>query len=331
MGGAKQPHITASFGAEIRPKARLRILENLMTDRFHDSALGLLSTTFFASPTPPAPVTTSQPELQVVNYNQNQVEAIYDLTNRITLRGGWRRVWGDATVAASILSPFGQLATGNLNRNVALAGVTVRPWDKLRVHVDYEGASSDRVYFHTSLNDYQKGRVRAQYQATPSLNFTANFLVLTNRNPAPTVNWGFNTRDNSLAVYWTPNNSKRFSLVGEYDRATIYSTIYYLSVPFLTQAVSTYRDNAHIATATVNLALPAYAGQTPTVAFGGSLLISSGSRPTTYYQPLARLSLPLSKHVAWKTEWRWYGLGEAFYLYEGFRVHTLTTGLHLTR
>jgi hypothetical protein len=209
--------------------------------------------------------------------------------------------------------------------------VTARPWNKLRVHVDYEGASSDLVYFRTSLNDYQKGRVRAQYQATPSLNFTANFLVLSNRNPAPSVNFDYLDRQNSLAVYWTPNNSKRFSLVGEYDRATIHSTIYYLSLPFLNTAVSSYRDNAHIATATVNLALPAYAGQTPTLAFGGSLLISSGSRPTTYYQPLARVSLPLRKNVAWRTEWRWYGLGETFYIYEGFRAHTLTTGLHLTR
>jgi len=61
------------------------------------------------------------------------------------------------------------------------------------------------------------------------------------------------------------------------------------------------------------------------------LFISSGSRPTRYYQPLARLSVPFSKKVSWKTEWRWYGLGEEFYLYEGFRTHTVTTGLRLTR
>jgi hypothetical protein len=331
-GAAKQPHVTSSVGAEIRRFRHLRIIENLLTDRFHDAGIGFLSTYYLGNPAaPPSPQTSSEPGYQAVNYNQNQVDAIYDLTGRITLRGGWRHVWGDATVTASGLSPTGPFASGQLSRNVALAGATFRPWEKLRVNLDYEGASSDYVYFRTSLNDYQKARVRAQFQATPSLAFTANFRVLSNQNPAAGVRLDFLSRDNSLAVYWTPDNGKRYSFVGEYDRATVRSDIIYLSLPFLNPAVSSYRDNAHIASATVNLALPVYAGLTPTVAIGGSLFISSGSRPTTYYQPLARLSIPLNKRVSWKTEWRWYGLGEAFYLYEGFRAHTLITGLRLTR
>lgn len=329
-GAAKQPHVTSSAGAEIRPLRRLRIIESWMTDRFHDSALGILSTIYFASPAVLA-ATTTNPETQIVDYNQNEVNAIYDLTNRVTLRAGYRHVWGNATVAGGVLSETGPFATGNLDRNVALAGATFRPWDRLRLHLDYEGASSDEVYFRTSLNDYQKGRARAQYQATSSLAFTANFFVLSNRNPAPQVNYDVLSRDNSLAVYWTPHNSKRFSLVGEYDRATMRSDINYLSLPFLNSAVSSYRDNAHIVSSSINMTLPAYSGLSPALTFGGSVFVSSGSRPTTYYQPLAGLSVPFTKHVAWKTEWRWYGLGEAFYMYEGFRAHTLTTGLHLTR
>jgi hypothetical protein len=330
-GAAKQPHVTSNVGAEIRRFRRLRIIENFWTDRFHDAAIGFLLTGFTGNPSIPSPQNSSQPGYQVVNYNQNQVDAIYDLTSRISLRGGWRRVWGDAIVMASTLSQTGPLASGQLSRNVALAGATFRPWEKLRVNLDYEGASSDDVYFRTSLNDYQKGRARAQFQATPSLTFAANFWVLSNRNPATGVNLDFLGRSNSLSVYWNPGNGKRFSLVGEYDRATIRNDIIYLSLPFLNPAISSYRDNAHIASAIVNLALPAYSGLTPTVTVGGSLFISSGSRPTTYYQPLGRVSIPLNKHVSWRSEWRWYGLGEAFYLYEGFRAHTLTTGLHLTR
>ena len=37
--------------------------------------------------------------------------------------------------------------------------------------------------------------------------------------------------------------------------------------------------------------------------FGGSLFVSSGSRPTRYYEPLARLSVPMGNHVSWNTEW----------------------------
>ena len=59
--------------------------------------------------------------------------------------------------------------------------------------------------------------------------------------------------------------------------------------------------------------------------------ISSGSRPTSYYQPVVKLWVPLGKHVAWFSNWEYYGYGEAFYLYEGFRTNLVTTGLRLTR
>ena len=47
-------------------------------------------------------------------------------------------------------------------------------------------------------------------------------------------------------------------------------------------------------------------------------------------QPLGKVWLPLYKHVGWFGEWRYYGYGEAFYLYEGFRAHLVTTGLRFT-
>jgi hypothetical protein len=64
---------------------------------------------------------------------------------------------------------------------------------------------------------------------------------------------------------------------------------------------------------------------------GGSLFVSSLSRPTRFYEPLTRLSIPLKKNISWNTEWRWYGMGEPFYLYEGFRTHVFTTGLRISR
>lgn len=69
----------------------------------------------------------------------------------------------------------------------------------------------------------------------------------------------------------------------------------------------------------------------PKLTAGGSFFISSGSNPSNYYQPIAKLLLPLGKNVNWFTEWRYYGYGEAFYLYEGFRAHLVTTGLRFTR
>jgi len=172
-------------------------------------------------------------------------------------------------------------------------------------------------------------RARARYQLASTLALQASFSLLNNQNPTPGILYDFLSRQNSLTASWTP--SKRVSILGEYTRSTLRSNISYLEPEVLTPEMSLYRDNAHSASALIDLALPGYAKLTPRLAFGGSLFISSGSRPTTYYQPLARLSVPLLKSLVWKSEYRYYGYGEAFYQYEGFRAHILETGVTISR
>jgi hypothetical protein len=94
---------------------------------------------------------------------------------------------------------------------------------------------------------------------------------------------------------------------------------------------SIYRDNAHTATALFNVTLPPRSGFAPKITAGGSFFLSSGSRPSSYYQPIATLRLPIGKNLYWFAEWRYYGYGEAFYLYEGFRANLVTTGLRFMR
>jgi hypothetical protein len=94
---------------------------------------------------------------------------------------------------------------------------------------------------------------------------------------------------------------------------------------------SFYRDNAHSATSVVDFNLPAMNGGKPKLSLGGSLFLSAGTRPTSYYEPLGRFSIPLHKTVQWFAEWRYYGLAETFYAYEGFRTHLFTTGLRISR
>ncbi len=154
----------------------------------------------------------------------------------------------------------------------------------------------------------------------------ANFQVLNNQNPATDIRYDFQSRTNSLAAYWTPPAAKRVTFMGEYDRSTLRSDILYLGL-FLAPMTSSYRDNAHTATTAVDIAGPKQSKLT----FGGSFFISSGSRPTRYYQPLARLLFPVYKHVYWNTEWQWFGFNEQFYYYEPFRVHIFQTGLRVTR
>jgi len=325
-------HTLVSAGAEIRPFKRLKIIDSFSTNRYNETGAGALTEQILFSKVATFPALVSALSTQqAVTNNRQQVEAILDVTKKITLRGGYRYEWGDATVRAGTLDQSGSLALGALKRNVGLAGATIRPWQKLSLNVDYEGASTDQNYFRTSLYNYQKVRARAKYQASASLWFQANFGLLDNQNPTAGIQYDFRSRDNSLAAFWTPGGGKRISVMAEYDRSTLYSHIDFLLLPFFAPTVSNYKENAHTATSTIDIVLPKVAGIAPKLSAGGSLFVSSGSRASRYYQPLGRLSLPLQKHVQWNTEWRWYGFGEQLYLYEGFRAHIFMTGLRLSR
>ncbi len=325
-------HTLGNAGMEIRPFNRLRIIDTFSSNRYSETGIGALTEQILFTPAATYPALVSALNTpQTVTNNREQIEAIFDLTKKITLRGGYRYEWGDATVRAGNLSQSGPLAFGALKRNVGLAGATIRPWQKLSVNLDYEGASTDQNYFRTSLYNYRKVRARARYQLASSLFLQANFALLDNQNPTAGIQNDFRSRDNSLAAFWTPNSGKRFSIMAEYDRSTLYSNIDFLLLPFLTPTLSAYKENAHTATSMIDVVLPSVGGIAPKLSAGGSLFVSAGSRATRYYQPLGRLSIPLQKHVQWNTEWRWFGYGEQIYQYEGFRTHMLMTGFKLIK
>lgn len=325
-GNVIQPHTSGNGGAEFQWK-RIRILEALNIDRFHDSGFGLFSPQVYQNflTSPAAALNT----FQQVSSTELQTDVMVDIGRGITLRGGYRYTTGDVTVRAGNLSQTGPLEVSHLDRNAGLAGFTYRPFQRLSINGDYEGASSDHVYYRTSLNEYQRGRLNAKIQLTGSLLLQARFRVLDNQNPAPDIQFDYRSRNNGAAIYWTPDGGKRVSLTGEYDRATVRSDIRYIDLPFFTVATSSYRDNAHQATAAMDIVLPRLTGAKLTA--GGSLFISHGSRPTHNYEPLARLSIPLHKNVIWNSEWQYYGFGEQFYYFEGFGTHIFMTGLRLTR
>lgn len=326
-GAANQPHTTGTAGFELRPLKHLRIIQNWMTDRFHDAAFSMLTVTPLT--VAGGGISTFNP-LQIVNYNQEQVDVLYDIGSKLTLHGGYRYVWGDATTPATpYLNAAGGEEQGQLKRNIALAGVNFRASEKLTFNLDYEDGVSDAIYFRDSLNDYEKGRARARYRLLASLMLQANVSLLKNSNPAPSIEYALLSRNNSLAVFWTPKGGKRFTVTGEYDRATMHSTIIYLNLPFFNPTISDYRDNEHSVTGLVDVVLPGpVAGK---LSMGGSMLLSNGSNTTRYYQPLARLSFPIGKHLAWNTVWQYYGYQEYFYLLQGFRANTFMTGMKFIR
>jgi hypothetical protein len=283
---ANLPHTSGSLGVEVRPFRRVRVIESWLTDRLHNAASSRASQVLT-----PAPAVTPQLPLQnsrlVSNYNQEQIDLFLDLSRKLTLRGGYRYVWGEASTL--VLPVTGLLVpdSAQLRRTVGIGGFVFRPNQKLLVSGDVEAATGDQY-------DYL-------------------------------------ARQSSVSFLWAPKGGKRFTLQGDYTRATVRSDISYLVPQALQAARSFYRDNAHLGSAILDIALPGYRKLAPKLSLGGSLLISSGSRPTSYYQPLGKLVVPISARVAWVSDWRYYGFGETFYAYEGFRTHLITTGLRLTR
>jgi hypothetical protein len=318
---AKLPHTTGSASAEIRPLSRVRILESWITDRQHNAATDSVIGTF------PALLSAGL----ALNYNQEETDVFFSLSPKVILRGGYRYVWGDGDNFILPASGLYSVENGKLRRSVALFGATVRAGQKLSLHADAEAATSTGAYFTTSLYNYQKVRVQARYQLLSTLNVSAAVTYLANKNPLAYMHYSDNVAQESLSLEWLPASAKRWSFLGTYERSAIHSNIDYLIPSTLGPAASLYGENSHSITALWSANIPLPSGLTAKLSAGGSAFLSSGTSPTTYYQPLVRATVPLSHHVSWYGEWRYYGLGETFFLYESFRTHLFTTGLRFTR
>jgi len=328
---SKMPHTTGSLGGEIRPFKHIRLTESWLTDRMHDAGNATVNQTLV--PVGGAQTTAALLASTLVsNYNQTEANLYVELTPQLTLRGGYRYVWGQADDA---IYPISGGLTGpelaKLRRNVGLGGVVFRPNQKLTVTAEMEVAESGGVYFNTSLYNYQKVRTQARYQIRNSLRLSLDFTLLNNQNPTAGINYSYKSNNEAATLFWTPNSGKFVTFQASYGFSSLRSDILFLTPQTLAQGTSDYHENAHTATALFNFNLGHVGVFAPKLTAGGSIFTSHGTRPTSYYQPTAKLWLPLSKHSQAFAEWWYYGYGEAFNPYEGFRTHIASMGLRYTR
>ncbi|MBK5294651.1 MAG: hypothetical protein JJE04_23590 [Acidobacteriia bacterium] len=323
---AKMPRSAASAGVELRVHRRLRILEAWSTDRFHNAGSALLAEQFLFAGAPAQTQQSFTITRLAMNYNRQQADLLFDLTSKLTLRGGHRYEWGNASVPPSFLTT--EQGTGQIRRHVGIAGLSYRPATSLSANIDYEGSPGDRSYFRTSLQNYHRLRARLRWRAHTSLTLGASFSMLDNRNPSKGIDYELHSRSTSATLEWRPREARRFSILGEYARSTLLSDIQFLAPQNLQPVQSLYRDNAHTATALLRVA-PSKGKFNPYAELGGALFVSSGSRPTDYWQPLGRLHCPVTKSVTLYAEWRWYGMSQPLFVMEGFRTHQLIIGLRL--
>jgi hypothetical protein len=327
---AKMPHTTGNAGAEIRLRHKIRVTQSWLTDRLDNAGSAASSNNVFGTSGSLQTLALLTSQLST-SYNKVQTDVFWEVYSHLTLHAGYRYEWGDAS--QRILPPEGLASADDvdLRRNVVLGGFTFQPWQKLTITGEAEGAPDDQAYFRTSLHNYQKARAQVRYRAAPGITVSGDFNLLNNQNPAPDVRGDYLARQASISLLWSPNGGKRFDVLGSYTRTTLRSDILILQPQDLRPQESIYNENAHTATALCNLKLPHARGFAPKITAGGSLFISSGSRPTRYYQPTATVWLPAWKDLKGFAEWRYYGFGEPFYPYEDFHAHTITIGVRVMR
>jgi len=333
-GEAKQPHTTGSLTAELRPLGWLRLRESWSTNRFHNASSSLLSETLLEA------ALTSRLELLsadrlIYNYNRQQVEVFVAPVRWWTVRAGHRYEWGDAQVRAPSLSLTGLPGQGQLRRHVGLLGLSFRSGAGLRATLDYEGAATEKSYFRTSLHDYQKVRVQGQWSARPSFRIAGQFRFLDNEKRAetlvPAVAYDQRFLASTLSLEWRPWGSQQITVLGDYTRYALRASMLLATPGTLAPATYLHRENAHLASSWIEVRFPTGSQViTPELQLGGSLYRDAGSRPARFYQPFLRFLVPVHARVAAFGEWRYYGLGQAFYELESFRVHHLLAGLRLT-
>ncbi len=320
---AAQPHMTGNAGFELRPHHRVRVIESI-----HDRPAAHGGAVDSITGTPPPQQTVGIDRLNM-NYNQNIVEVLFDVTKRLTLRGGDKYMWGDSLVRApELASDLRLYDTGNLSINAALAGFTYRITSKFSLYGDAEIARGSSVYFATSLRNYNRATIRGTYNLRESLQFTFNYVYFNNDNPSAEHDFQFEGQTGTIGVQWSPRKSKYFRIVGEYARVNYWTNTTYYVPQTLQLATSAYNEVGNSANALVDVRFWNSA-RAPRLAFGGALWYSSGTRSSQYYQPMARFTAPIVRHVDVNAEWRWYSLAEPQFAYEDFHQNQALVSIRL--
>lgn len=302
---SRQPHSSGNVTAEVRPHQRVRIMESLFTDRFHNA---------------------STYDRLVWNQSQQQLDVMVEASRWLTLRGGHRYTWGDGSSRGALFSLSG-FSAGHLKRHTWTGGGILRIRPRFTLYGDLEAGRSSEILFRTGLGDFEKFRVRAKYDVTANLNLQINFTSLDNHNPPNLGQFDLKQRQAAAAIQWLPRGGKRVKLIGEYARSSMRSVIDYTVPQLLTREISQFVDNGHTISAFVDVHLP----KETTLSAGGASYQSSGSRPSHFHQPQVRLTIPVHKRVHLLAEYRWFSFSQPFYRVELFRTHQFLAGIRLLR
>ncbi len=328
---ADRPHILGNLSVEFRPVDRVRVLESLVTDRFHIAsssslARSLTGTRPLIGPADPGNTfnnNVADSNRFAVNLNQNQLESVVDLTSRISVRGGYRYVWSD-TQLRSLIS--GDEQAVSMSRHVGLAGFGFRLQRKADLSLDFEAGEGNRVYSPTDVLDYRKVRLRGRYRPWDVLTVSGALFLMDHKNARPDLDYDFRNHGYTLSVSLAPAGGKRISANLDYSRSDLTSDILFIIPQLFASDRSLYIEDSQYGNFSLDLGIV----RGVRLSLGYGVLSTTGSRSLNYHQPQAGLVIPLSRRVAWTTDWRYYGYNEKGLAVQDFHNHLITAGLRLS-
>jgi hypothetical protein len=317
-------------GWEIRPYRRVRILQSVLTDQMKDTGSATQNESILA---PAASVSKTLLALDSsLNYHSSQAETniLYDAGHGITIRGGYRYVWGKANDAVLPADGLITLQKDGLRRQVEMGTLSWHPNTRIFLSGEAEIGQSGSTYFRNSLYDYQRIRAMGRFLFWKHWQVSGDFRIMNNHNPLAGVSYKYLTHQESLTVVYTPR-SKTINVDATWEHCGYHSLVTFLVPQMLTPSDSVFNENCHRISGMLNANVKGYRKQTITLEAGGAAVITSGTNPTSYYQPVAKFTAPITKSVAFFGEWRYYGFGELFFQYQSFRAHLMTIGLRYSR
>lgn len=323
---ASRPRPSANWSTELRITQRLRIVQSFYTDRFHLAGSAAIHQLLNVSPELNVDG-ASNPRL-ALRYSQNQTDLIFEPERRVSIRAGHRYAWGEAMTTAPEFDlrpePKTQAA---LRRHVALASAAARLFaGRLRLSAQAEYSPRSEAYFRTALDRYQREKFRVSYRLFTTLTIQGSFTNFSNRNEDPQIDLKTQSRLFSAGFSWAPKGRRDLSLVADYARSSLNSSILAVQLPFFGTDFANYQDDGHAGSLFLHSAVAGGAR----LKAGGSLFVGSGSRPTRFYVPQVELDGQLNERLRWVGEWKWFGFREQSYPLENFRSHVVSAGLRFS-
>jgi hypothetical protein len=218
-----------------------------------------------------------------------------------------------------------------INEYSGLFGLWMRPWDPVRVSFDLVAGTADNVYTRISPRQHQQYKLRSQYKPRKWLDLGMTLNIYEARNNTIGVEYLAHNRSYDFSGSVIPNS--KFSLTAGFNYNDFYShtDICYSGTPVsppgaftcpagggTISGVSIYKSFSKLGYFDLLWTpihhLTAGLGYTVTSVTGSALILNPNTPPGPldydYHKPHAQLIWDMTKNIAWRAAWGYYGYGE---------------------